>query len=259
MPLEGETPTPVAAITANGVTFTGFSNETTPRCSDNLLTLLPNDSTQGLFYVGSAPELNSLFDSIWFSPDALPISQLLLTGLTVGTDYFVQFGVSDDRSGAARVGRYVVLDDSFGGTEATDPLGATNTIYGGPDSPALIFTGTFTATLETQMFDFTVFNAGGTEVANFLPFLQVRIDDGTTPPVITEIVVVDCGFNGDGDFVIELATAAAGATVSESPDLVTAFSAIDATSVTIAGNTITVDGDAIDADGDGGSFFQVSL
>ena len=264
VPEDPEEPvTPIADITANGVTFTGFGNEETPRCSQNLLTLLPNDSRQNVFYRGNAPELNSLFDAIWFSPNPTdttnPIPHLLLTGLTVGQNYFVQFGVSDDR-GNSRVGRYVQLDGTFGGMDATAALGAANTIYGGPDSPALIFTGTFTATLGSQMFDYRIFNTDGTEAENFLPFLQVRLDDGTTPPVVSEIVVVDCGFNEGGDFVIELATPAAGATVSQSPDLTNgSFSPIAATSVTIAGNIITVDGDAIDGDGDGKSFFQVSL
>ena len=242
--------------TVNGVLFTGNTNVNIPRCSDNLFTLFSNSSNQGAFYQGPDTELQALLDSVWFTPNAAPIPHLLLTGLTVGEDYFVQFGVSDNRDGS-RIDRHVTID-GFGGNVAADPIGATNTIYGGSNNSALIFTGTFIATLETQMFDVEVFAPNGNTAEIFASFLQVRIDDGTLPTP-SEIVIVDCGFDANRDYFIELATDATGATVSESDDLAIAFAAIDATNVTVTGNIITIAGAAIDANADGTSFFQVSF
>lgn len=243
-------------VTANGVPFTGVVNTDVPRCSDNVFTLFPASATLGSIYQGAATELGPLLDSVWFNLNPFR-PHILLTGLTVGQDYFVQFGISEDRGG--RDGRYAVVDDTFGGDTATDPIGETHTIFG-TGATALIFTGTFTAALETQMFDLRAFDATGNtdEDQVFLPFLQVRIDDGSQPAP-EEVVIVDCGFDTNGDYFIELATDATGAIVSESPDLETAFAAIDGASVATEGNIITIDAEAIDADADGSSFFQVSF
>lgn len=78
------------------------------------------------------------------------------------------------------------------------------------------------------------------------------------PPSVIEIV--DCGFEADGDFFIELAVDATGAIVNQSPDLTDgSFTEVAEADVTIAGNIITIAADAVDIDGDGASFFQVSF
>ena len=160
---------------------------------------------------------------------------------------------------AAREGRYITVD-GFGGDTSTELIGPSNTIFGGSANPALIFTGTFTAALETQAFVMEVFNAGATEPGAQLlyGFTQVRIDDGTMlPPLVPDVIeIVDCGFDANGDFFIELATPAAGAIVSASPDLEADFTAIDAVSVTVLDNTITIAGAALDPTR---SFLRVSF
>ena len=244
-----------ADATVNRVDFIAGTNDLTPRGTDDFFTLFRNNSNQGAFYQGPDPELPALLDSVWFSTGGQAIPHVLLTGLEVGTDYFVQFGVSDNRG--SRAGRFATIDGDFGGEVATDPVGSTNTIYGGDMNSGLVFTGTFTASLGTQQFDVRSFLAGGATNEIFLNFLQLRIDDGTTlPPLGTDdLVIADCGFDENGDFVIELATPAAGAIVSASPDLVADFTEIDGASVTIDGNTITIAAAALDATR---SFLRVS-
>ena len=243
--------------TVNGVDFVSGLNDTTPRGTADFLTLITNNSNQNAFYQGPDTELPALLDSVWFSPGNRPIPQMLLTGLTVGEDYFVQFGVSDNR--ANRPGRFATVDGSFGGEAVADPIGSTNTIYGGDTNSGLVFTGTFTAALETQQFTLRSFVPGGGDNEIFINFLQLRLDDGTLPPTPTEVTIVDCGVADNGDFFIELANSATGATVLESADLATPFAAIDAGSVTITGNVITIDAAAADPNGDGRSFFRVSF
>lgn len=74
---------------------------------------------------------------------------------------------------------------------------------------------------------------------------------------VTELEVLSCGFDSSGNFVIEMASDATGATVSQSTDLVN-FAAIAPGDLTVAGTTITIAAGAIDPDTDGDSFFQVS-
>lgn len=245
-----------ADLTINGVPFSGFSSEDQPRCSPNVLTLLINSTNLGTLYAGPITELNPLLDSIWFNFADNLIPHVLMTGLTVGETYFVQIGTSDNRPG--REGRYAVLDGTFGSNDASVNVGATNTIFGGPDSPALLFTGTFTATLPTQMFDIQAFDTTGNLDENqvFMAFLQVRagVPQFTNPSVIG---IASTGFDENGDFLIELTSDAAGATVSESPDLETEFTPLT-NGVSILGNVITISGAVIDSNGDNSSYFRVS-
>ncbi|MDP0492569.1 MAG: hypothetical protein Q7Q71_16100 [Verrucomicrobiota bacterium JB023] len=194
----------------NGVPFTAVGNENTPRSSDNVLTLLRNHSGQN-FYTGATSPFNALLDTIFFQGDggaSDPTSALfLLTGLTVGEDYFVQLGVADDRGGS-RIDRYVVAGDSFGGNDATALVGPDNTIFGGPDNPGLMLTGEFTATSETQQISVVQLDSEGFPTAVQLQFLQVRIDDGSVPGE-AGISVVSSGFDGSS-FAIEFTNLAIG-------------------------------------------------
>ena len=237
---------------ANGVLFTGIIDSAAPRCSDNLTALFSGAASLGTLYSGNAAELNSMLDSVFFDG---PSPSILLTGLTPGEDYFVQFGIAEDRGG--REGRFVTVD-GFGGGDATQLVGPMNTIFGGPLNPALIFTGEFTATLPTQAFTVVGTNEDGSGGQFLYSFTQVRIDDGTLPAP-TEVVVVDCGVAANGDFFIEIEGDATGATVLESADLATPFASIAAGDVTINGSVITIAAAAADPNGDGRSFFRVSF
>lgn len=242
-------------VTVNGIDFTGVISTAPPRCSTNVLTMLSGAASVDTVYAGPVEELNSMLDSVWFNPPTNSIPHVLLTGLTVGETYFVQFGIAEDRGG--REGRYAILDGSFGGDDASVPVGSANTIFGGAANPALIFTGRFTATLPTQMFDFQAFDATGNQDEDqiFMSFLQVR---NGVPVIDTgEVVIVDSGFDGNGNYLIELANDATGAIVLESPDLEEDFTPIT-NGVTILGNIIIIDGSVLDTDADGRSFFRVS-
>ena len=60
---------------------------------------------------------------------------------------------------------------------AEDPVGVTNTTFGGAANPAVLFTGSFTATSPVQSFEVKQFNAGADPLgvgANVLNFMQVR-------------------------------------------------------------------------------------
>ena len=249
-------------VEANRVPFTGittgsfpqFLPEAFPISTDNFFTVFSQSATAGTVFGGPTTELNDLLDSVLFTGQPT----VLLSGLTPGTQYFVQFGISEDRNGRDREGRFITVD-GFGGDTSTELIGPDNTIFGGSANPALIFTGTFTANLPTQAFVMEVFNEGSeTPGAQVLyGFTQVRIDDGTTlPPLGTDVEIVDCGFDENGDFFIELANDATGAIVSASPDLVADFTPIAGVSVTVVGNTITIAGAALDPTR---SFLRVSF
>ena len=244
-------------LTINEIPFTGITTQDVPRCSANVLTLL-TESTGSVasLYTGAVTELDPLLDTVWFNPADNPIPHILITGLTVGETYFIQLGTSEDRAG--REGRYAVLDGFFGGNDASVNVGAANTIFGGEENPALLFTGTFTATLPTQMFTLQAFDGDGNtdEDQVFMTFVQVRagVPTFSNPGVIG---IVSTGFDENGNFVIELASDATGAIVSESPDLETAFTPLT-NGVSILGNVITISGAVIDENGDNSSYFRVS-
>lgn len=171
--------------TANGILFTGHIDDEPEKSSLHVQTLLNLQSAQNL-YDNEVPALAPLLETFWYDPSQNAIN-VGLTGLTPGQTYLVQFGRSDDRSDASILDRYMVVDFTFGGNIAEDPVGPTNTIYGGPNNPSVLFTGTFTASSTVQVFAWQQFLPDGTFSAGQLPFLQVRKLGGSGHVMVTKV------------------------------------------------------------------------
>ncbi|MDB4143801.1 hypothetical protein N9821_02670 [Akkermansiaceae bacterium] len=141
-------------------------------------------------YDGEVPGLAPLLTDFWYISDAERASYTL-TGLTPGETYLVEFGFADDRSGGI-VDRFRKAD-SFGAGVKADPIGETNLTYGGPENPAILLTGRFTAAYTTQPFTFGVYDVDQLLLGSQLPFIQVRA--GATGPQPLRITSIER--NGD--------------------------------------------------------------
>ncbi|BCX49025.1 hypothetical protein HAHE_29330 [Haloferula helveola] len=169
-------------VTVNGIPFVGAVDTLTEKASPNLQTFMSSQSRSlsagnvNGFYDLEDPALTPLVTSFWFQSvtvaDADFVPRLAVTGLTPGKTYLIQFGRVDDRSGGI-IDRFMTAD-GVGGNVATDPIGPTNSIYGGPDRPAVLFTGTFTAASTVQEFFWEQFLANGDLTGTHIPFIQVR-------------------------------------------------------------------------------------
>ncbi|MBK1835386.1 hypothetical protein [Roseibacillus ishigakijimensis] len=169
------------ATTVNGVPFTGHLSDTSPRGTANILTFTNSNIAVPEFYQGPVSEFVPLLTTSWSGGAS---SLIVLTGLTPGETYLVQTGRSDNRNFGSIPGRYMTAD-GFGGEDANEPVGPNNTIFGGAEAPALIFTGLFTATGERQVFDWSQYNAGGSAGGTNLAFVQVRVADFSAPIEVT--------------------------------------------------------------------------
>lgn len=158
--------------TVNGITFEGVSATGPLRSSPNFLSTMDKDGLSADIYDDEDPELTELFEKFWWI-SGTTTSNVGVTGLTPGLTYQIQFGRSDDRGGASE-DRYAFAD-GFEGDDATSPLGPNNTIYGGPDNPAILLTGTFVATSSVQVFSTGQKNLGSAIIAGTqMSFIQVR-------------------------------------------------------------------------------------
>lgn len=166
---------------ANGISFTGRADAGSEKSSPIVQTLLGNQAVLDEIYDDEVPALAPLLETFWWdsSPDATNIG---LTGLTVGKTYLIQFGRADDRDSGNIPGRFAFAD-AFGGEVDTDPIGPSNTIFGGSANPALLFSGTFTATSTVQEFATGQNLTGGAYSGAALAFIQVR--EVQPPDVLT--------------------------------------------------------------------------
>ena len=160
-------------VTVNGIPFIGRVTTnggifSTPQLETELSLVAAGIQN---IYDNEVPALSPLLADFWYVSDPERID-FTLTGLTVGLTYLVEFGHADDRTGNI-VDRYRRVD-SFGGGVKADPLGETNLTYGGPDNPAILLSGRFTAAYATQPFTFGIYDAGGQLLGSQLPFIQVR-------------------------------------------------------------------------------------
>ena len=165
-------------VTVNGIPFIGrAADSNSPTLSSpQLQTQLQADtSTLNLptLYDNEVPTLAPLLTTFWFGNTSIANSDSFgITGLTPGLSYLVEFGQADDRTGGI-INRYR-LADSFGGGAEGDPIGATNLTYGGPDNPAILVTGTFTAAHSVQVFRAGVYLDNDNLQGSQISFLQVR-------------------------------------------------------------------------------------
>ncbi|MGJ8725769.1 MAG: hypothetical protein ACSHYB_14510 [Roseibacillus sp.] len=193
------------ATTVNGIPFEATVDDIGTNATDNTVTLItistgPGTTNIGTFYDDEDPALSPLIESSWTgAPAGGAQPRVAIFGLTPGLPYVIQIGRADDRNGGTLVNRFYTID-GVGGEVAADPVGATNSIYGGSANPAILFTGSFVATESVQVFDVRQFNAGqdpSGNGANILNFMQVRqTDDLTTSGPPADIAVVSCSFNG---------------------------------------------------------------
>ena len=186
--------------TVNGIAFTGqiangeSGNFSSPQLQTPLSRVSTSINLAGL-YDNEVPSLAPLLTSFWFSSN--PSSDTFtITGLTPGQSYLVEFGHADDR-GANIINRYRMAD-SFGGGAEGDPIGATNLTYGGPNNPAILVTGTFTADHSVQLFSWGVFNNNDTFAGSQLTFIQVR--EIALPSDIQVVAIRNTGATVEIDF-----------------------------------------------------------
>jgi hypothetical protein len=167
-------------VTVNGIPFIGVSSTLSQKSGRWLQALLNNQSSTttglGALYDGEVPELVPLVTTFWYGPIVNAVNYGL-TGLTPGKTYLVQVGRVDDRTGTI-INRFMLMD-GVGGNNTLDPVGPTNTTYGGPDNPAILFTGTFTAQFSVQAFKWEQYLAGAVPgvdapLGSHIPFIQVR-------------------------------------------------------------------------------------
>ncbi|MEP4077268.1 hypothetical protein [Haloferula sp.] len=176
-------------VTLNGILFTsrmtdaGATEFSSPNLQTFLDTSAPPINVPG-FYDDEVPALAPLVSTFWYvnDPDAVNIG---ITGLTSGKSYIVEFGRVDDRSGNI-INRYMVAD-SFGGGVETDPIGSTNLTYGGPDNPAILLTGTFTATSSVQSFVWAQYLDNDTLLGSHMAFIQVREVEAPSSVTVTDV------------------------------------------------------------------------
>ena len=180
------------AATVNGIPFASAIDNFGPRTSANLISGISGNLADVNLYDDEDPALSPLLESLWTGGAERTIS---IFGLTPGETYAIQVGRSEDRAIGAVTRSFLALD-GVGGDVATDPVGATNTIFSGAENPAILFTGGFTATATVQSFELEERRIGGALPSSSLSFIQVRQTDDipTGPPV--DIAVASCGFNG---------------------------------------------------------------
>lgn len=162
-------------VTVNGILFEDAVDNVGTNFTDNTVTLITIGTVnQDAFYDDEDPALSPLFQSSWTGGTE---STVAILGLTPGTPYLIQVGRADDRDTGTIPGRFYTID-GVGGEVAADPVGVTNTIFGGSLNPAVLFSGTFTATSSVQTFDVDQFLPGADPLtvagANVLNFMQVR-------------------------------------------------------------------------------------
>ena len=188
------------STTVNTIEFAGAAVVGVDRSTDNLSTEL--DNATGELYDDEVPELTSLFP-FWF--DGNGEDSYVISGLTPGESYLIQFAQADDRDDERFIGRYTLLDGSFGGGDTSAPVGATNTAFAGPLNPAILFTGSFVATSPIQQILVSNFlpsgdpNVADTPSGTSLPFMQVRQLGAVTD---STILITDCEFDG-GTFTVD--------------------------------------------------------
>lgn len=160
--------------TVNGILFEDAIDDPGTNATSNTVTLITIGTVaQPTFYDDEDPTLSPLFESSWTGGTEPKVAIL---GLTPGQSYVIQIGRADDRDSGTIPGRFYTID-GVGGEEAEDPVGVTNTTFGGSVNPAVLFTGSFTATSPVQSFEVKQFNAGADPLglgANVLNFIQVR-------------------------------------------------------------------------------------
>ena len=163
------------SATVNTIEFAGAAIVGLNRSTDNLSTEL--DNATGELYDDEVAELTALFP-FWF--DGNGEDSYVISGLTPGESYLIQFAQADDRDDERFIGRYSLLDGSFGGSDTSAPVGANNTAFAGPENPAILFTGSFVATSPIQQIFVSNFlpsgdpNVADTPSGTSLPFMQVR-------------------------------------------------------------------------------------
>lgn len=175
-------------VTVNGILFEDAVDNVGTNATDNTVTQITISAVnQPAFYDDEDPALSPLLESSWTGGTDPQVSIL---GLTPNTSYVIQIGRADDRNSGSIPGRYYTID-GIGGEIAEDLVGATNSIFGGSANPAVLFTGTFTATSPIQTFEVKQFLAAGDPFgpgANVLNFMQVREADPRSLQ-ITEVSV----------------------------------------------------------------------
>lgn len=162
--------------TVNGIPFASAIDTVGPKTTSNVVTGMNTNAGGPEFYLDLVPELSPLLENIWTGGTDRTVS---IFGLTPGSTYAVQVGRADDRDIGSVTGRYLVIDGVGGETivdpAPVDPVGPMNTIFGGAANPALIFTGTFTASAPVQSFEVEQYvSGGGGTPATVVNFIQVR-------------------------------------------------------------------------------------
>ncbi|MFC7339468.1 hypothetical protein ACFQY0_19905 [Haloferula chungangensis] len=188
------------AATVNGIPFAGAIDSTTYKSTPNFVTLITSNAGGDEFYDDEVPALSPLLETVWTGSSDETVS---IFGLTPGLPYVIQVGRADDRNFASIPGRFYTID-GVGGEVPTDPVGPTNTIFGGVANPAVLFTGTFVATEPVQSFDVRQFNTAADPTgagANVINFIQVRQTDDVSTSQPSAVQIVSTGFNG-GSFEI---------------------------------------------------------
>ncbi|MBK1833263.1 hypothetical protein [Roseibacillus ishigakijimensis] len=186
-------------LTVDGIPFLGVQRSGSNKGSERVKTFLGSQigGTLAQFYDGEVPEIVPLVTNFWFAGGGASNDKIAIGGLTEGKTYLIQFGQVDDRADASIVGRYVRLDDSFGGNSSGDPVGLTNTIYGGPGNPPLLYTGVFTAVSSYQVYSQKIILPNGNTAGSHLSFMQVREIEPEG-----QIVVLACDYD-EGVFSID--------------------------------------------------------
>ncbi|MGJ8725773.1 MAG: DNRLRE domain-containing protein [Roseibacillus sp.] len=180
------------AATVNGISFASAIDNFGPRTSANLITGALGSLGDVSLYDDEDPAFSPLLESIWNGGAERTVS---IFGLTPGLPYAIQIGRTDDRSIGA-VTRSFVTVDGVGGDVATDPVGATNTIFSGAENPAILFTGGFIATATVQSFELVESRIGGALPTMGMSFIQVRQTDEIPPPPPADATIVSCELNG---------------------------------------------------------------
>ena len=179
---------------ANGITFAATeddrSNGDYGKSSLKVQTLLNAHAVDTAIYDEQDPTLSPLLETVWYQSGNPNANNIGLTGLTPGKTYRVEFGLADDRSAASYIGRWRFVD-GVGGNTPADPVGPTNTFYGGPTNPAILFSGTFTATSTVQGFATGQNSSGDVYLGSQLSFIQVR-----EVPATSTISISSAAFNG---------------------------------------------------------------
>jgi len=157
----------------NGVTFAETIVTNSAKASPEVQTMMSSETRDTGLYDDTISEISGLLESVWFNGGDPLKNNIAITGLTPGKTYVVQMGRADDRNFSNITGRWLFID-GLGGDTALDPVGSTNTIYGGPSNPTIIMTGTFTATSTVQGFNHGHNLSDGTYSGTQISFIQVR-------------------------------------------------------------------------------------